>query len=120
MEFIKFSGTRRGRSDKNISAIYYVRLDTEDKNRIESDIAPDVYFIGNTYYVSLFNFFAVTGRKMSDFDIIVRDTGTRLIAASRLFNISRIYCRGNEFRKRLVNDINSIIRKSKNIKIAAC
>lgn len=115
MEIIKCNATRIGMSRKSTITMYFVKLDVEEKNHMESDIIPDVFFNNNTYYISSSSYYVMTGRKKCEFEFKIEETGSKLIRLDNLVNsnVGRFYCHNNELRKKFMNDIIAIIRKTR-------
>ena len=112
MEIIRYKA-KANKSSAKAKTIYYVRLDIEDKNHIESDILPEIYFTKNEFYISTCNFFVLTNRFITNFDLKVIENGMKLMNVQRFMetNMAKIYTYKNNLRKRFVNDIIATIRK---------
>lgn len=118
MEIIRYKA-KANKSSAKAKTIYYVRLDIEDKNHIESDILPEIYFTKNEFYISTCNFFVLTNRFITNFDLKVIENGMKLMNVQRFMesNMAKIYTYKNNLRKRFVNDIIATIRKIQTKKV---
>lgn len=115
MQIIRCNAKRIGMKKRGVITMYFVKLDVEEKNHMESDIIPDIFFNNATYYISATSYYVMTGRSKCEFEFKVEETGSKLIKLDNLINggMSKFYCRNNELRKKFLNDIIAIIRKTR-------
>lgn len=89
-------------------------LGFNERNHLESDIIPEIYCYRNKVYISNDSYFVITGRFMANPEYKTIDD-KKLIDVKKIIdtNLMRAYTYKNEFRKRFINDIKSLIKKAR-------
>lgn len=113
MEAIEVITRKVGACERNLK-FKKVVLGFEDRNRLESDIIPELYCFRNRFFISNNSYFVMTGRFISNPEYKT-ETNHKLIDTRRLVDtdMSRMYMYNNELRKRFMNDIKALIKKAK-------